>query len=269
MPQIPVSNWQVDYQEFGDGRLLLLLHASLSGNKQWLPYAKQFCDRYRVIAPNFFGNGKSSQWPADAQQTLDDQLTLISPLLADCDSVDIVGHSLGGAIAMQAALRFHDKVQKLVLLEPTHYRLISNYKGGGPYRDIMNMFTVFQAAHDSNDWQPAAEMVSNFWHGPDAWSEMSKHHRIAVTWRMPPVFHELQAILSNKTPIETLAKITAKTLVVRGRTTVPAIMDTFELLQKHIPQWSYQVIGADGHMFPVSKPDMTYQVLSTFLDGDG
>lgn len=265
MPKIPVSYWQLDYDVTCEGRPLILLHSSLSGNKQWKPISKKLEDRHQVFAPSFFGYGKTSPWPGEKIQTIDDQLDLIAPVFADHESFDIVGHSLGGAVALKAALRFSEKVRKLVFIEPTQYNLTANIPGCVSYAEISGLLNVFEDGLVSGDWMLSAEAISNFWHGPQAWAGMSEHHRIAVTWRMPPVVHELRAILSSKIPVEALRTVTADTLVMRARTTVPAIEDVFQVLTRRLSQWTYLTLETDGHMFPVSDPHQTYLALQDFL----
>lgn len=266
MPQISVSDWLLDYDVLGDGPPLLLLHSSLSGNKQWKPIAKNFSDQYKVISPNFFGYGKSSPWPKERTQDIDHQLDLIAPLFEGHDRIDLVGHSLGGAVALKAAIRYQTHIRKLVLLEPTQYDLITRFKDGSSYAEISSLLDVFERGLKFDDWLPSAEAITTFWHGPEAWANMGEHHRIAVTWRMPPVVHELRAILSNIIPAETLRDITAETQVIRARNTVPAIQDIFEVLPSLVPHWSYRTVEADGHMFPVSNPDDTYTAIKDFLE---
>ena len=60
MPTITTPDWSIDYVEAGQGPTVLLLHSSVSGNRQWRALMTALSDRYHVIAPNLIGYGQTS-----------------------------------------------------------------------------------------------------------------------------------------------------------------------------------------------------------------
>jgi len=121
---VTVDGNRVHYVEQGAGRPILMIHG-LGGTLHHLrrPLMEAFGDGYRLIAVDRPGSGYSSRASGQdgrlteqARQTAEliDALGLDRPLL--------VGHSLGGAIALATALDFPDKVSGLALISPlTHY----------------------------------------------------------------------------------------------------------------------------------------------------
>ena len=110
---------KVDYLEAGSsGPVVMLVHSSVSGARQWRRLMGDLKDQFRVRAVNLFGYGKTAAWPAETIQSLDDQARLVEAALpANADEVYLVGHSFGGSVAMKAAVRLEGRVARLVLLE--------------------------------------------------------------------------------------------------------------------------------------------------------
>lgn len=109
----------LSYQDRGpvDAPVVLLIHGMVSDSTTWSRAAEQLAERgYRVLAPDLLGHGDSDK-PQDGYQLADfaDSLTA---LLAELDARDVtvVGHSFGGAVAMQLAHDQPELVRRLVLV---------------------------------------------------------------------------------------------------------------------------------------------------------
>ena len=85
MPLIRAGAFDLDYADTGSGPAVVLLHSSASGRRQWQRLVEALQSRYRLIAVNLFGYGKTSSWPGTPEP------------------VALIGHSLGGAVAFEAA----------------------------------------------------------------------------------------------------------------------------------------------------------------------
>ena len=111
--------FKVDYLEAGSsGHMVMLVHSSVSGARQWRRLMDDLKDQFRVRAVNLFGYGKTPSWSAEATQTLSDQARLVEAALPpDAGEIYLVGHSFGGSVAMKVAARLQGRVTKLVLLE--------------------------------------------------------------------------------------------------------------------------------------------------------
>src|SRR5260221_10993758 len=110
---------QVDFLEAGSGPLVMLVHSSVSGARQWRGLIEDLKGHFHVRAVNLFGYGKTPPWPAEWRQSLADQARLVEAALpAGGDQICLVGHSFGGAVAMRVGARPSGHMAKLGLLEP-------------------------------------------------------------------------------------------------------------------------------------------------------
>ena len=80
---------RVDYLEAGSsGPVVMLVHSSVSGARQWRRLMGELKDQFRVRAVNLFGYGKTPAWAAETIQSLDDQARLVEAALpANTDEV--------------------------------------------------------------------------------------------------------------------------------------------------------------------------------------
>ena len=117
MPVLSSGRYDIDYSDDGAGAPVILIHSSACGNKQWRWLIGDLQDGYRLIALNLFGYGRTTPWPDDRAQTLDDQAELVAALAETIGQpIHLVGHSFGAAVAMKAALSLSPRVASLILL---------------------------------------------------------------------------------------------------------------------------------------------------------
>jgi pimeloyl-ACP methyl ester carboxylesterase len=70
MPTLSKGNLRIDYNDDGQGQPVVLIHSSVSANRQWRPLTEILKDRYRVLAINLFGYGETTPWPGTVCQPL-------------------------------------------------------------------------------------------------------------------------------------------------------------------------------------------------------
>ncbi|GAA4545220.1 alpha/beta hydrolase [Pseudonocardia xishanensis] len=112
----------IQYHLAGSGRALLLLHGSGPGVSGWAnfgPNVPAFSEHFQVVIPDQPGFGKSYRPDLSVPYTTTSIAAILRLLDAEgIDRVDIVGNSLGGAVATQLTLDHPDRVRRLVLMGP-------------------------------------------------------------------------------------------------------------------------------------------------------
>lgn len=100
----------------GSGPAILLIHGIADNSTTWETVQAKLAQRFTVIAPDLLGHGRSDKPRADYSVAAyaNGMRDLLSVL--DIDRVTVVGHSLGGGVAMQFAYQFPQLVDRLVLV---------------------------------------------------------------------------------------------------------------------------------------------------------
>jgi pimeloyl-ACP methyl ester carboxylesterase len=109
----------LSYQDLGPvgAPVVLLIHGMVSDSTTWSRSAALLAERgYRVLAPDLLGHGESDK-PEHGYQLADFAASLTALLTElGVDRVTVVGHSFGGAVAMQLAYEQPELVRRLVLV---------------------------------------------------------------------------------------------------------------------------------------------------------
>jgi pimeloyl-ACP methyl ester carboxylesterase len=107
---------ELAYLDSGEGPAVLVIHGLLGSHRNWVHLVESLQRRHRVVAPDLFGHGASAKPRGD--YSLGAHAATLRDLLDQLgiDRVTLVGHSLGGGIAMQFSYLFPERVQRLVLV---------------------------------------------------------------------------------------------------------------------------------------------------------
>jgi pimeloyl-ACP methyl ester carboxylesterase len=111
-----VHGRSVSYVEAGSGPLLLLIHGMAGTAENWHSVIEPLALGHTVIAPDFPGHGMSE--PGGGDYSLGSLASGLRDLLLTLghESATLVGHSLGGGVALQFTYQFPEMVERLVLV---------------------------------------------------------------------------------------------------------------------------------------------------------
>jgi pimeloyl-ACP methyl ester carboxylesterase len=111
-----VAGRQLHYVRAGKGPPLIFLHGVLGSHRIWTDLSLDLAHDHLMIAPDLFGHGASDKRTGD--YSLGAHAATVRDLLdhLGLSKATIIGHSLGGGIAMQFAYLFPERVEALVLV---------------------------------------------------------------------------------------------------------------------------------------------------------
>jgi pimeloyl-ACP methyl ester carboxylesterase len=119
----PFETWEMElhghrvmYRMAGSGPPVVLIHGMVNSSRHWEVVARQLASDYTVIAPDLIGHGDSATPRGD--YSLGAHAAAIRDLLAviGIERASIVGHSLGGGVAMQFFYQFPQRTERLGLI---------------------------------------------------------------------------------------------------------------------------------------------------------
>lgn len=109
-----VNGINLYYETRGTGSPMILLHGGLGSGEMFGPILPLLAERHQVITVDLQGHGRTADIdrPLDITLMADDVAALIEHL--GLDRPDVVGYSLGGGVALQVAIRYPERVGRLV-----------------------------------------------------------------------------------------------------------------------------------------------------------
>jgi pimeloyl-ACP methyl ester carboxylesterase len=113
---LTVHGHRVSYRAAGRGPVLLLLHGITNSSETWESVTPRLSERFTLIAPDLLGHGASATPRGD--YSLGAHASGVRDVLSALGHrrVTVVGHSLGGGIALQFAYQFPERCERLVLI---------------------------------------------------------------------------------------------------------------------------------------------------------
>ena len=251
----------------GDGdEAVVFLHSSASGISQWKSYQQALSDRYVTAAVHLYGYGATTQWRGPHRQRLADQAGLVGTVIeAMGRPVHLVGHSFGGAVALEAARQWQDNVVSVAVYEPTAFWVLRT-EAPECWKEISGMVRAVQTKVASGDLAGAAAGFVDYWAQGKQWERMGDRQRATVASAMVSVAHEADALMSPPTdPHAWLADVPAPTLVIKAKDSPAPVREVARLLTEQTHRWLH-VMESGGHMRPITNPAAVIAVLQAFLD---
>jgi pimeloyl-ACP methyl ester carboxylesterase len=110
-----VNGINLYYETHGTGRPMVLLHGGLGSGEMFGPIITALAENHQVIMPDLQGHGRTADIdrPIDIRLMADDIAALIDHL--GLEKPDVVGYSLGGGVAFFTAVKYPEKVGRLVM----------------------------------------------------------------------------------------------------------------------------------------------------------
>ena len=268
---------EMAYVDVGAGpETLVLIHGLASNLGFWRYNIDALAEDYRVIAVDLPGYGHSEKSPvfpytlsfyAESIQRLADHLEL--------DRVTLVGQSMGGQIAMVAALTYPELVDRLVLVDPAGIETFN----AGEAAWLRNVYTVAGIRLTPED-AIRRNLALNFYEWDDRYEWMVEERaRIAKVDEFDEfafaVKKSVGAMLDEATA-PYLEQIEQPTLIVYGQYDglIPNpylhpgfARDVFEEADRRIPNSTLIAIPDAGHLSMIERPDAFNETVRDWLAG--
>ena len=264
MPIIQVAGASLHYAEVGCGETLVFLHGYTGSSQDWLPQLPITWDNYHNIAIDHRGHGRSSA-PADAAEysikvCAEDvyQLLLNRGITRYC----LIGHSMGGFVALQLALDHPQGLRGLVLVDTSsgQWDVAAGYKD---YKLKLHEIARMQglAAAFEYDAQTNPVKVESFKRVP-ALKESARQKVLQTS--LSGYIHVSDSFSAWPPVTDRLGEIRVPTLIVRGEYD-HAFAHASDILNAGIANSKMVIIDNAGHNPHEENSDVFNQVLVDFL----
>jgi pimeloyl-ACP methyl ester carboxylesterase len=255
-------------RDTGSGPSVVCIHASASSSGQWRALTDRLADRFRVIAVDVYGAGKTPAWTADRAMRLDDEVALLTPVFrAAGDRFHLIGHSYGAAIALKAALTHRGRLLSLVLYEPVMFSvLLAQGFDSAPAREILALGNDTVRLVDDGRLDAAAQQFIEYWMGDGAWAATPELRRPVLAAAMGAVKLEWAALFHEPTPLAAFADVDVPTLLMSGSESRTPALAVVRLLAGVLPLVQAERLQGVGHMAPVTHPHTVNARIERFLE---
>lgn len=260
-----VDGAAIAYEDIGTGSAIVLLHAGVTTRGMWDGVVPLLSPDHRVVTYDLRGFGDTVETEERAWRMDTDLIGVMDA--AGVDRAVVVGVSMGGGAALDAALTRPDRVRAVVAVNPG--------LGGFEADDgewAKERFALMRTAWEQGDFETVAGLEMQIW--------LSGPHRTLVSMRPEMVERMRGWLLDSYTkepwrrqqeldpPTATrLGEITVPLLAVLGELDLPSLAATVDHLAATVPGARRAVMPGTAHLSPWEDPAGFVAVLRDFLDG--
>ena len=249
------------YEMCGNGPPLLLIAGLASDSRSWQPVRDGLAERFTLIMPDNRGVGRSSQECVTSIDLIaDDCFALIQHL--GMENVNLLGHSMGGMVAMSYAVRYPSALNKLIVVSSApqnsarNNQLFSDWAtsssaGQDRFAWFRSIFYWIFTAHFFNNLQMVNEAVR--WLVEDAWPQSSQAFR-----------RQVEAIAAWDATVD-LCRISSPTCIITGNKDILFPMEDSLQLTELIPGACLTVIEHAAHSIHTEQPDAFINAIGNFI----
>ncbi|MFG2447029.1 alpha/beta fold hydrolase [Nocardia fluminea] len=261
------------YHEAGEGPPLLLLHGSGPGVTGWRNFRGNlavFAQRFRCLVLEFPGFGVSDDFGGHPMVTALDAVVRFVDALG-LDSVDIIGNSMGGGVALNYAIAHPERVGKLVTIGGIGRNLFS--PGPGEGIKLLQEFTeeptrerLIQWLH-SMVYDPAMvteELIEERWTQATDPATLDSARRMYSKAAFAMMVKAMEAS-DAPPPWAMLHKVAAPTLITWGRDDRVSPLDMALIPMRTIPRAELHVFPNCGHWAMIERKDEFESAVLAFL----
>ena len=251
------------FREFGQGHPAIILHGLFGQSDNWVTVGRRIADQFHVYIPDQRNHGQSPHTSIHSFPAMADDL---AEFIEDHDIENpiLIGHSMGGKVAMTYALENPEKVKKLVVVDIsprkyperiTHTQVISqmlnidleNTATRGEVEKILNLRIT--------DTRVRMFIMKNLYykiHGKLAW----RLNLDAINQSMDLLFDGIRSENQYKGP----------TLFIRGGKSDYVPDDDITLITSLFPEAVIKTISEASHWVHADAPEELCYLLSEFLE---
>jgi len=252
------------HKVFGSGTPLLILHGLFGSSDNWQTLGKRFAEHHTVILMDLRNHGRSPHRPRHTYPEMAEDLEafLDERHIHQCS---ILGHSMGGKAAMQAALFYPERIEKLVVVDMAPRA----YSGG--HEVIFQAMRGLPIGNLSSRKEAEARLLEQI---PEKgivrflMKNLSRSQHNGFEWKfnLDVLYRDYSAILAAVE--ETGEPFTGETLFIGGGRSDYIQAEDEEEIKRLFPLAKISRIPEAGHWVHAEQPDLLYRQVRAFLAGN-
>ncbi|MCE4554441.1 alpha/beta fold hydrolase [Roseateles cellulosilyticus] len=247
---------------------VVCLHSSAASSRQWRRLAAESDPAWQWHMPDFFGHGSRPGWPElmPSRLSVEANGVLAGLPFNDTQPFHLVGHSYGGAVAMQIALQQPRRVLSLTLYEPVAFGTLPTLGPGEPaWEEICDVAKALGTVLDAGDAAGAARGFCAYWHGHDVWPQLDEPQRQRITAAMPTVRRHFDALFVARWSDSLLALLNMPVQLLCGTATRASARRVVQALAARLPNGRLHWVDGAAHLAPMTEPERINRLILAHL----
>jgi len=265
MPKANINGVKLNYEVIGQGKDVVFLHGYVGDLEDWNNQISVLSADYRVYALDQRGRGKSEAPKDESAYSIDNLVEDVYQWLKmmDIDKCCLVGHSMGGRVAMTFTLTHPEMVGALVLADTSSGTSESNEENSIHKEELLNI-ALTKGMTTAFDYEVANNPVSKkrYQKHPETLDRM----RAEYGKTSPYAYVNIRNLREKRQPItERLHEIKVPTLVIYADADLPTAIKGAPLMHEKITDSELVMIENSSHGSMYERPEEFNRILLSFL----
>ncbi|HEX9986130.1 MAG TPA: alpha/beta hydrolase [Thermoanaerobaculia bacterium] len=245
---------------------VVMVHSGGFTSRQWRKLVTLLEPRFDVLTPDLLGYAPDAPWPDGKPFHFREDLDYLEALLdqAPGEGAHLVGHSYGGFLALQLALRRPDLVRSIAAYEPVAFGILDETEDAGVLASLSDVKRTWEPDASGADETWLRSFV-DWWNGRGAWDHLAEETRTAFRTLGWKVYQEVLTLAADRTNAATYGTITAPTLLLGGERSPLTERRVVEKLGAALPNAKVQLFEGVGHMGPISHAPLVNAAIAEHL----
>jgi pimeloyl-ACP methyl ester carboxylesterase len=262
---------QLFFRTVGEGEAVVILHGLYGSSDNWYTIAKHLSAKFKVYLPDLRNHGRS---PHASSHTFDDMAADLEEFFdqQQLEKAHIIGHSMGGKVAMLFAWRYPQKVNKLIVVDIAPREYISLREPNDHVLQHMNIIQAYAAVDPSTySSRNEVEQVFSQYIADERIRQFllknlvrDEHGHFRWQINVAALRQNLPALMA-KINIPDTARIQVPALFIKGERSNYLLPGDFDQIKQIFPQAEFCIIPAAGHWVHAEQQDLFLQKVQEFL----
>ncbi len=250
------------YRHFGEGQPVIILHGLLGLSDNWVTIGRRLAEQFEVFIPDQRNHGQSPHSDTFNYYSLADDLLefiedhqLINPI--------IIGHSMGGKVAMNFALEHPSKVDKLIVVDIS----MRKYSGRQEHMEILDAMRSIDLARITQREEVETKIREKISSEKIALFILKNIYRIGKTklaWKLNvnAIFDNIENVYEG---IDSPYTFDKQTLFVKGGNSNYITSNDRNQILQNFPHAIFKTIENASHWVHADEPEELCRIFSEFL----
>ena len=249
---------EVVYSQHGGGDILVLLHGFLEDRSMWADFVKTFSLQFRVISVDLLGQGESGC--SGYVHSMHDHAQAVNAVLEaeEVDNFHVIGHSMGGYVALELASAYPEKIKTLTLFHSTAFADSEERK--------KDRVRVIALAHRNKEVYIKTVIPSLFAEETREMlrSEINELVETAIGFSEQGIIANIRGMMERSSLEHVLQNATFPKLIIHGSLDPVIKTEDIQALAKLNENVSLAQINGIGHMGYLEAPEKCLEILMDF-----
>ncbi len=259
----------LQYRELGTGDTIIILHGLYGSSDNWLSIARKL-PSFRIIIPDLRNHGHSPHYPSHTYEDMVEDIHALVKFLK-LDKLTLLGHSMGGKVAMLYALKYEQTVRRLIVADiaPINYSCLPSHAGIlAQHKNILHALSSIHLDKYANRTD-VDKALSAFIPETNLRAFLLKNlakRNEKLVWKinLPVLLQALPDIIDGFSEPSNTSLI--PTLFIKGEQSPYIPTGSHTSIKRFFPKATCYTIANADHWLHVQAPEKFIEITTQFLD---